>query len=83
VNGTRFSIDPPDDDGPDPDRCDCGAELIVYTEEPGGQRERVCPTCDRALIAGELGGDEPPDSEATQRADYLLDQADDEKACPF
>jgi hypothetical protein len=38
-----FSIDPPDDDGPDPDRCDCGAYLEhVGLEEP----EQVCPVCD-------------------------------------
>ncbi len=62
---TRFSVDPPDDDGPDPRRCACGDELVTYDSEP------LCPTCD-------LAGAEEPDSEATRRADYLLDQDDDE-----
>lgn len=37
---TMYSLDPPDDEGPDPTRCTCGAELVTYDDE------QVCPTCD-------------------------------------
>lgn len=51
---TRFRLDPPDDDGPEPDRCDCGAELAEYTG-PDGECEQVCPVCDinMELISGD------------------------------
>jgi hypothetical protein len=51
-----FSVDPPDDDDAhDPDLCTCGADLITYNEEPGGQQERCCPVCDAAMLAHCIG----------------------------